>query len=47
MIIPILGILIELLAVIYLLYLVYTVTQSPKRQGYHDLQAGTVVVKRG
>ena len=46
-IIPILGILIELLAVIYLLYLVYTVTQSPKRQGYHDLQAGTVVVKRG
>jgi uncharacterized RDD family membrane protein YckC len=46
-IIPILGIFIELLAGLYVLYLLYTVTQSPKRQGYHDLQAGTVVVKRG
>jgi uncharacterized RDD family membrane protein YckC len=46
-IIPIVGILIELLAALYVLYLLYTVTQSPKRQGYHDLQSGTVVVKRG
>ena len=28
-------------------YLIYTINQSPKRQGYHDVQAGTVVVKRG
>jgi uncharacterized RDD family membrane protein YckC len=46
-IIPILGILIEFLALLYVLYLLYTVTQSSKRQGFHDLQAGTVVVKRG
>ena len=32
---------------IYLIYLIYTINQSPKRQGYHDVQAGTVVVKRG
>ncbi len=41
-----LGSLVGLLAFIYELYLLYTVTQSPKRQGYHDVQAGTVVVKR-
>jgi uncharacterized RDD family membrane protein YckC len=46
-IVPILGILISLLALIYLIYLIYTINQSPKRQGYHDVQAGTVVVKRG
>ncbi len=46
-IIPIIGLFIELLAALYVLYLLYTVTQSPKRQGYHDIQAGTVVVKRG
>jgi len=46
-IIPIIGLFIELLAALYVLYLLYTVTQSPKRQGYHDVQAGTVVVKRG
>jgi uncharacterized RDD family membrane protein YckC len=45
-IIPILGLLILLAAFVYALYLLYTVSQSPKRQGFHDLQAGTVVVKR-
>lgn len=42
----ILGSLIGLLALIYEIYLLYTVTQSPKRQGFHDVQAGTVVIKR-
>jgi uncharacterized RDD family membrane protein YckC len=46
-IIPIFGFFIELLAGLYVLYLLYTVTQSSKRQGYHDVQAGTVVIKRG
>jgi len=46
-IIPILGFFVELLAALYVLYLLYTVTQSSKRQGYHDLQAGTVVIKHG
>jgi uncharacterized RDD family membrane protein YckC len=45
-IIPILGVFISLLAVLYALYLLYTANQSPKRQGFHDVQAGTVVVKR-
>jgi uncharacterized RDD family membrane protein YckC len=43
----ILGSLVSLLALLYDLYLLYTVTQSPKRQGFHDLQAGTVVIKHG
>jgi uncharacterized RDD family membrane protein YckC len=42
-----LGSLVGLLAFFYMIYLLYTVTQSPKRQGFHDVQAGTVVVKRG
>ena len=45
-IIPIVGIFINLLAFLYALYLLYTTSQSPKRQGYHDVQAATVVVKR-
>ena len=45
-IVPILGIIILLAAFFYMLYLLYSVTQSPKRQGFHDVQAGTVVVKR-
>jgi uncharacterized RDD family membrane protein YckC len=45
-IIPIVGAIISLLAVLYALYLLYTANQSPKRQGFHDVQAGTVVVKR-
>jgi RDD family len=41
-----LGPLVGLLAFIYTIYLLYTVSQNPKRQGYHDVQAATVVVKR-
>ena len=44
--IPIIGLLIVMLGALYQLYLLYTMSQSPKRQGYHDVQAGTVVVKR-
>lgn len=33
-------------ALVYEIYLLYSVTQSPTQQGYHDVQAGTVVVKR-
>ncbi len=44
--IPILGWLISFLAFFYALYLLYTASQSPKRQGFHDVQSGTVVVKR-
>ena len=42
-----LGSLLGLLAFLYAIYLLYTVTQNPKRQGFHDVQANTVVVKRG
>jgi uncharacterized RDD family membrane protein YckC len=42
----ILGTLVGLLAFIYVIYLLYTVSQNPKRQGYHDVQAGTVVIQR-
>ena len=45
-----LGILSSLLSLAtlgYLIYLLYTVSQDSKRQGYHDKQASTVVIKRG
>jgi len=45
-IIPIVGFLFALVAIGYALYLLYTTSQSPKRQGYHDVQANTVVIKR-
>ncbi len=41
-----LGSLFGLVSLGYLIYLLYTTNQSPKRQGYHDVQAQTVVVKR-
>jgi len=44
--IAILGSLISLLVFGYIIYLLYTASQSSKRQGYHDVQARTVVVKR-
>jgi uncharacterized RDD family membrane protein YckC len=44
--IAILGSLLSLAAFVYTIYLLYTASQSPKRQGYHDVQSGTVVVKR-
>ena len=40
-----LGSLLGLLGLGYVIYLLYTTSQSPKRQGFHDLQAGPVVVK--
>jgi uncharacterized RDD family membrane protein YckC len=40
-----LGSLLGLLGFLYIIYLLYTTSQSPKRQGFHDVQAGTVVVK--
>jgi len=42
----VLGSIIGLAAFVYQLYLLYTVTQNPKRQGFHDVQASTVVIKR-
>jgi uncharacterized RDD family membrane protein YckC len=42
----ILGTLVGLLAFVYVLFLLYSVSQNPKRQGYHDVQAGTVVIQR-
>jgi uncharacterized RDD family membrane protein YckC len=41
-----LGTLVGLLSLGYLIFLLWTTYQSPKKQGYHDVQAGTVVVKR-
>ncbi len=38
--------LLSLLSLAYGIYLLYTTSQSSKRQGFHDVQAGTVVVKR-
>ena len=40
------GFLIGLLAFAYEIFLLWTTYSSPKKQGYHDVQAGTVVVKR-
>lgn len=40
-----LGGLLGLVGLGYIVYLLYTTSQSPKRQGFHDVQAGTVVVK--
>lgn len=41
----VIGPLLSLAAFGYAIYLLYTASQSPKRQGFHDVQAGTVVVK--
>jgi uncharacterized RDD family membrane protein YckC len=41
-----LGSVLGLLSLVYVIYLLYTAAQSPKRQGFHDVQAATVVVKR-
>lgn len=40
------GGLFSLASVAYGVFLLYTVYQHPKRQGYHDVQASTVVVRR-
>lgn len=38
--------LVSLLVLVYYIYLLYSASQSPKRQGYHDVQSNTVVIKR-
>ena len=40
-----LGLLFSLASLAYTIYLLYSASQSSKRQGFHDLQAGTVVIK--
>lgn len=39
------GLLIGLLGLAYFIFLLVTTAQSPTKQGFHDLQANTVVVK--
>jgi uncharacterized RDD family membrane protein YckC len=39
------GALIGLLGLAYFIYLLWTTAQSPTKQGFHDLQASTMVVK--
>jgi uncharacterized RDD family membrane protein YckC len=39
------GSLLSLLGLAYAIYLLYTAANSPTRQGFHDVQASTVVVK--
>jgi len=41
------GIIVALVVFIYYLYLIYTIAQSPTRQGLHDTYAKTVVAKVG
>jgi hypothetical protein len=41
-----LGSLISLATFAYFVYLIWTTSKDAKRQGYHDIQAKTVVVKR-
>jgi uncharacterized RDD family membrane protein YckC len=43
--IPLVGVLVGLAGFIYVIYLLYTTAQSPTKQGYHDHQAKTMVVK--
>jgi uncharacterized RDD family membrane protein YckC len=40
-----LGAIVSLLVLGYAIYLLYTAANSPSRQGFHDVQASTVVVK--
>ena len=39
------GTLLGLLTFAYAIYLLYTAANSSSRQGFHDVQASTVVVK--
>jgi uncharacterized RDD family membrane protein YckC len=43
--VPALGILIGLAGLAYFIYLLWSTAQSPTKQGFHDVQANTVVVK--
>ncbi|HLM95416.1 MAG TPA: RDD family protein [Acidimicrobiales bacterium] len=40
-----LGLLLAIVALVYEIYLLYTTAQSPTKQGFHDIQAHTQVVK--
>jgi uncharacterized RDD family membrane protein YckC len=42
---PVLGILIDLVALGYVIYLLYTTAQSPTKQGFHDHFVRSMVVK--
>jgi len=42
----VISLLLSLAGLAYTIYLLYTTSQSSKRQGFHDVQAGTVVIKR-
>jgi uncharacterized RDD family membrane protein YckC len=42
---PLLGILLGLAALGWVIYLLYTTSQSPTKQGFHDVFAGSAVVK--
>jgi uncharacterized RDD family membrane protein YckC len=39
------GLIISLLGLLYLIFLLVTTAQSPTKQGFHDKQAGSMVVK--
>ncbi len=39
------GVLVALLGLAYFIYLLWSTAQSPTKQGFHDVQASTVVVK--
>jgi uncharacterized RDD family membrane protein YckC len=43
--VPLLGLLVGIAGLVYVIYLLYTTAQSPTKQGYHDHQAHTMVVK--
>jgi uncharacterized RDD family membrane protein YckC len=43
--VPLLGLLVGIVGLVYVIYLLYTTAQSPTKQGYHDHQAHTMVVK--
>jgi uncharacterized RDD family membrane protein YckC len=45
-IVGLVGSLLGLIGLGYTIYLLYTASQSPKRQGFHDVKASTVVIKR-
>lgn len=42
----ILSSLVTLAVFVYYIYLLYSASRSPKRQGFHDVQSNTVVIKR-
>lgn len=43
--VPVIGPLLSLLSLAWIIYLLYTTSQSPTKQGFHDVFAGTMVVK--